>query len=96
MGASPSPRWVRQPCAGRHGEDHQEDPVEYRAIANVVRESIATPPEDAVACTRLATRAAELGVPATVVDGLRRLWTPEGWVASRALQADVAPAVIWN
>jgi hypothetical protein len=70
--------------------------LEQYAIATLVRESIATPPGDPVACARLAARAADLGVPATVVDGLRRLCTPRGWVSSRALQADVAPAVIWN
>jgi hypothetical protein len=70
--------------------------LEQHPIATLVRESIATPPKDPVACAHLAARAAELGVPATVVDGLRRLCTPQGWVSSRALQADVAPAVIWN
>jgi hypothetical protein len=70
--------------------------VEYRAIATLVREFVATPPGDSVSCARLAARAAELGVPAAVVDGLRRVWTPRGWVSSQALQTDVAPAVIWN
>ena len=70
--------------------------MEYHAIATLVRESIATPPNDDRGRADLAVRAVELGLPPMVVQRLQRLWTTEGWVSLRVLQDDVAPSVIWN
>lgn len=70
--------------------------MEYRAVASLVREPIADPPNAACARARLTARAAELGVPSAVVDDLHRLWTRRGWLSPDILQTDVEPAVIWN
>lgn len=70
--------------------------MEYRALATLVRESAATPPNDDAVRTRLAARAAELGLSSEAVRQIQQLWTRQGWVSPSVLQADASRSRIWN
>lgn len=70
--------------------------MEYRAIATLVRESIATPPCTPAAQARLVERAAELRLPSAVPNDITRLWSDRGWKPSSELRDDAAIALVWD
>lgn len=69
--------------------------MDYQTIAMLVRDSAALSPDDPAAGTRLAARAAELGISPQAVAHLRRLWTAQGWLLPTALQHDAEAALMW-
>jgi hypothetical protein len=73
-----------------------DQPINLLALATFVRATAALPPRDAAAVAHLAARAAELGLPPTVLDDLQRLWTPQEWPLPAALEDDACVALYWT
>ena len=73
----------------------KETLVDYQTIATLVRDSVSLAPNDPTSGTRLAARAAELGISEAAAAHLRRLWTAQGWLLPAALQDDAAAALMW-